>query len=211
MKLPRQDMERHVEESTHKHLVLMSVALRECQEQLKTISVKNEAQMQSIHKHICTCSRYFPTLRVPKYSHRKGVGDWWNSPPLYTHPGGYKFRIAVNIYGYKGAYGTHVTVSMDALKGKFDSILPWPAKATLTLQLLNQDGDQGHLTVTKTFEWPKPAVGFFAKPSSAPFVGFFGKKFISHGELEEKSDNKAKYLVDDSLFFRIKVEMDDVN
>ena len=199
-KLPRQDLERHMEKSIQKHLVLMSATLSKCQEQLQKYAV-----------HMQICSGYFPTLRVPTYSDRKKAWGWWHSPPLYTHPGGYKFRIAVNVYGYQSGYGTHISVSMDALKGEFDSMLQWPAKASITLQLLNQERDQDHLTVTKTFEWPQPFGGYFATSPPAPFVGFFDEKLISHDDLEKNSENQTRYLFNDSLFFRIKVELDDLN
>jgi len=43
-----------------------------------------------------------------------------------------------------------------SMSGEFDATLQWPAKFTITLQLLNQHRDQDHITVTTQFQWKKP-------------------------------------------------------
>ena len=55
----------------------------------------------------------------------------WFSPPMFTHPGGYKFCINVNVDG------SHVSVFFCQLKGEFDEKLKWPANVHFTLTLHN--------------------------------------------------------------------------
>ena len=198
VKLAHDDVEQHMKECVQQHLVLLSATFRKCQEQLEKQSLENTERIQDLQKHMQICYRYCPTICLPYYAHRKKAGGWWHSPSLYTHPQGYKFRIAVNC---KGIAGPHISVSMDALKGEFDGHVLWPANATVTLQLLNQESGHGHLTVTRRFHWPKP--------SKATYIGFFGEKFISHGELSEfNPDLRTRFLVNDCLFFKVRVEMD---
>ena len=198
VKLAFEDVEKHMKECVQQHLVLLSAKFRECQEQLEKQSRENAERIQDLQKHMQICYRFCPTICVPYYAHRRKAGGWWHSPSLYTHPQGYKFRIAVNC---KGVYSTHISVSMDALRGEFDGQVLWPANATVTLQLLNQESGHGHLTVTRRFRWPKPA--------KATYIGFFGERFISHGELSEfNPDLHTRFLINDSLFFRVRVEMD---
>ena len=204
MRVPRQDLERHMEDGAPQHLSLLSAKIKEmkeCQEKIQKETEENTAKIRELQKHAQICSNYSPTIQLPAFAHRRKTGGWWQSPPLYTHPAGYKFCIAVNAQGHKGAAGTHISVSMDALKGQFDCQLLWPAKATVTLQLLNRERDEGHLTVTRKFGWPRP--------SKSTYIGFFGEKFISHSELSQFNPDKwTRYLVNDIIFFRVKVEMD---
>ena len=113
----------------------------------------------------------------------------WYSPPMYTHSHGYKFCIEVYPSGRSMARNTHVSVYLYSMPGEFDAALQWPAKFTITLQLLNQDRDQDHITVTQRFQWNKPE-------RERVYVTIFTYKLIAHTDLDQ-------YLKDDCLHFRI--------
>ena len=120
----------------------------------------------------------------------------WYSPPMYTHPHGYKFCIAVWPYGL-GAYGgTYVSVRLYLMSGEFDATLQWPAKFTITLQLLNQHRDQDHITVTNQFQWNKP-------DRERQLVANFTLALIAHTDLELNAQKQTQYLKDDCLHFCI--------
>ena len=139
-------------------------------------------------------------LTVVNYAELKGQDTRWDSECFYTHPGGYQCCIGVRPNGWREGRGTHVAVELRSAAGRFDGTLPWPAKATFTLQLLNQYRDQDHVTVTKTFEW--------WKPSGYHCIGFFSRTFVRHAELGWNAETQTKYLHDDSLRFRMaKIEL----
>ena len=94
----------------------------------------------------------------------------WSSPPMFTHPHGYKFFIGVLPNGWSMACNTHVSVHLTSMSGEFDVTLQWPAKFTITLQLLNQHRDQDHTTVTKQFQWKMPCVEWKSVPSFTSFT-----------------------------------------
>ena len=121
--------------------------------------------------------------------------EWWHSEDFYTHPKGYHCKIGVCPSGEGEGYRTHVSVTLDLVDGEFDATLPWPAKATITLQLMNQHRDQDHVTVTKTFEWRKQI--------KTSFAGAFAWSFIPHAELGWNIEKQTQYLKNDSLRFRI--------
>ena len=199
-KLSRQDMERHMTESAHHHLSLLSAKIKAMKEYQEQHRKRNTETIRELQKHAQICSsHYSPSLQISMFANRRKAGGLWCSPPLYTHPGGHKFHVVVHLRGSKGSGGGHISVSMDSLKGEFDGQLLWPANTTITLQLLNQETDQSHLNVTKRFSWPRP--------SKTTHVGFFSEKFISHGELSEfNPDTQTRYLLNDTVFFRVKVE-----
>ena len=125
----------------------------------------------------------------------KGLMFYWDSERFYTHPGGYQCCIRVWASGWGEGRDTHVGVGLSSAVGQFDGTLPWPAKATFTLQLLNQHRDQDHVTVTKSFEW--------GKSTGDRYLGLFSWTFIPHTELGWNAGKKTEYLHEDCLRFRI--------
>ena len=238
-KLPRQDMERHVEESTQKHLVLMSAKslrleqrlqeqqetfqqkfqeqrqetaekLQKAIEGLQKMTQENEAktndlqqQLQQKAQQVETLERSMagagckPIIKMDNFKQHKDKKDAWFSPPLYTHPGGYKFCISVEAHRYIG----NVSVSLYAMKGGFDNQLQWPVKCTITLQLLNQQRDQYHITKTGGFQWIKPT-------QETIYVSYFSPTFIAYSALEYNRHKQTQYLKNDCLLFQVtKVEL----
>ena len=120
----------------------------------------------------------------------------WYSPPMYTHPNGYKFFIGVLPNGWSTARNTHVSVHLYSMPGEFDVTLQWPAKFTITLQLLNQHRDQDHITVTVRFQWTKPEI-------EGQHVTYFTNTLIAHTDLELNVQKQTQYLKDDCLHFCI--------
>ena len=133
-------------------------------------------------------------LTMANYAKLKGKDTRWNSEHFYTHPGGYQCYIQVFPNGRGEGSGTHVSVYLCSAPGQFDDTLPWPAKATFTLKLLNQHRDQDHRTVTKSFEWKKPG---YAVALLRDYT------FIPHAELGWNAGKQTHYLKDDTLRFRI--------
>jgi len=137
------------------------------------------------------------TFTMSNFNQLKAKKTTWYSPPLYTHTHGYKFCTRVLPYGaYPDGYGTHVSVWLYSMSGEFDATLQWPAKFTITLQLLNQHRDKDHITVTKQFQWKKPG-------SERESAGPFTTRLIAHTDLELNAQKQTQYLKDDRLRFRI--------
>ena len=154
----------------------------------------NERQIQEkttqIEKRVSDCESYhFPSIVMDNFKlEDRGVVQK-NSQFLYTHSGGYKFRFVVS------EQEVHMSVKLEAHSGLFDDSLQWPAKCTITLQLLNQHRDQDHVTVTKELEWKQPTDG--------PEPIIFSNKFIAHNDLKWNAEKQTQYLKDGRLCFRI--------
>ena len=89
-----------------------------------------------------------------------------------------------------------MSVYLYSKPGEFDAALQWPAKFTITLQLLNQHRDQDYVTVTQQFQWRKPE-------RERANVGWFTSELIAHTDLELNAQKQTQYLKDDCLRFRI--------
>ena len=157
-------------------------------------SLKSKIQEITPHVHVHS-PPYYCTFSFSNYQQVKARSSVIHSPPMYTHPGGYKFRLYPN--GDCPGIGTHVSVYVYSLKGDHDSDLKFPVKFTIILQLLNQHRDQDHYTtdiqcVIKTRD----------KIGGVMYIGS-DFTFIPCADLEWNRGKQTQYLKDDCLRFRI--------
>jgi TNF receptor-associated factor 4 len=89
-----------------------------------------------------------------------------------------------------------MSVGITVLKGKYDGLLKWPFVGNVSLTILNQLQDEDHLNVIISF----------SDLHAGESKGCFG---ISHAALSYDPDEGTQYLKDDTLYFRISVDMDD--
>ena len=183
--------------------------VQEKDEQIKTLQAKNEELQQQIERisqqmlpmvnkirsHTGNC---VPPHDIPysNYQELKAQTFPQNSASMYTHPGGYMFRLKLWPNGTNDGAGTHLSVSVYSLKGDHDAELKFPVKFTTTIQLLNQHRDQDHHTRDIQSEVTREMVG------SRRFIGT-DWMFIPHAALKWNRDKQIQYLKDDCLKFRI--------
>ena len=71
------------------------------------------------------------TFLLPNLEQETEAESEWFSPPMFTHPGGYKFSININ------SSEKHLAAYFCQLKGEFDDNITWPATLQFTLNLHN--------------------------------------------------------------------------
>ncbi len=134
----------------------------------------------------------------------KTSNSYWTSPPLYTHPRGYKFcmRVYPNGMGEGGSSGTRTSVELCSMKGEDDDRLTWPADCTITVQLLNQHRDLDHVTVSRRFQWHKPSTAYPWK------IEWLTRQLVTHKDMVWNASKQTHYLKNDNLVFKItKIEV----
>ena len=199
MKALKDDMNRELKKRDDELKLKLEEKDQQVRESAAEVTALKKQLQETDQKFNTLSTTCLPTyhLTMANYAELKGKSTHWDSERFYTHPGGYKCFIRV---WPNGLCGTHVAVQLCSVPGQFDGTLPWPAKATFTLQLLNQHRDQDHVTVTKRIEW--------GKPSGAPYAGTFSDTFIPHAELGWNAGKQTKYLHEDCLRFRMaKIEL----
>ena len=150
-----------------------------------------EKQQQAI-RQICSgevCILPYD-ITFSNYQQVKAKNGDIDSSPMYTHPGGYKFRLELSSNSLVGGAGTHVSVGVYLLKGDYDAELKFPVRFTIILQLLNQHRDQDHHTRDIQYEVTSDSI------LNMCFV-------IPHAALEWNRGKQTQYLKDDCLKFRI--------
>ena len=88
---------------------------------------------------------------MPDFKEYKRDKDMWHSPHFYTHPNGYKMCLRVYVSGHGPGEGTHLSLFVCLMRVEFDDQLKWPFRGNITVKLLNQDEDKGHVIKTAHF------------------------------------------------------------
>ena len=178
----RKDIVEHQEneDKVHLHLMLKSFSL--LKEQHQTLS-EGEAVI----------------FQLPGYVSRKEKNEIFKSRSFYTHPGGYEMLCRIYPNGYGDGKGTHLSVSIEVLEGRYDKQLHWPFQGTIAFELLNQLGDDNHHSVVIVYVADNDMRVGSIRGSS---------KFIPHSSLGHNPATNTQYLLDDTLYFRVSVIVD---
>ena len=148
------------------------------------------------------------TIRLPNYLKHKSDKDQFYSPPFYTSYNGYKMCVRVDANGNGAGEGTHVSVYAYLMKGDNDDSLSWPFTGRVTLELLNQLEDRNHHKVTIPFPADSKSSQRVVEHERAS-LGYGRPKFISHADLDYNACENTQYLKDDTLVFRVSVQVPD--
>ena len=151
---------------------------------------------------------YQCTFRLTNYQKHKKDGDVFYGPPFYTSLTGYKMCIDVDANGHGVGEGTHVSVFACLMKGDNDDSLAWPFTGSVTIELLNQLEDNKHYT-HNTGPFPADDDELSARVVKGERGSGWGTDIILHTELDYNSDNNCQYLKDDTLIFRVSVQVPD--
>jgi len=139
------------------------------------------------------------TISLHNFEKYRSSRTPWYSRPFWTHFQGYKMRLRVDADGNGCGTGTHISVTTCLMQGEFDNNLKWPFRGNITVQLLDQEGVEGHRTevISYTDTTPDTAAGRASAGCGSLSVGWGKILFIPHSELT------PKYLRDNCLQFRV--------
>ena len=140
------------------------------------------------------------TFKMTEYGKKKEGNVIFYSEPFYASPGGYKMCIIVYPNGNDEGESSHVSVFLHLLEGPNDGSLHWPLLGTVELKLLNQLADSGHHIRTLTLE---------IEDDTRPGKTWGYPKFLPHSKLSHDSASNTQYLMDDTLYFRVTVTVED--
>ena len=170
----------------------------------KQLELRDEKIRSLEERHVVDINSLRIKLCIPPYEHTisnyrelKATYTCYYSENLYTHPGGYNIRLRFNLNGCSDGRSTHVSIVVDILRGEYDDKLKFPARFTVTLELVNQHRDQDHIVREIHCEYKERV-----KLTYAPRECGSCTKFISHTDLEWNESKQTQYLKNDCLKFR---------
>jgi len=86
-------------------------------------------------------------IKMPNFSQHKHKSDQWHSQPFYTHPQGYKMYLRVKVSGDSDGEGTNDAVFLYLMHGDFDDHLKWQFRGNITIELLDQEGQEKKMQI----------------------------------------------------------------
>ena len=138
------------------------------------------------------------TFKLTDFQNKKENSERFTSPSFYTGPRGYHMEIRIYPNGNDIGEGTHLSVFVHFIDGNYNDVLKWPFVGVIKFELLNQIEDSNHCERELDI---KADNKIEARSDSAAF-GY--PEFISHSDLTSKP-----YLRDNTLYFRVSVEIAD--
>ena len=168
---------------------------------------KHQENDNNMHLHlslqtVCVLKEQHKTLsegealvfKLSGYAFKKENNEEFNCLPFYTSPGGYKMCIIVDVNDL-----LYVSVYTKLLEGRYDNQLHWPFQGTITCELLNQLADNKHHSIVAVYDDDDDMqVG----------ISMVFHKFFSHSSLSHDPATNTQYLLDDTLYFRVSVTVD---
>ena len=85
------------------------------------------------------------------------------------------------------------------MQGPFDDYLKWPFRGEITIQIVNQVGDHGH--VEKIICIPDTHAGRVSGKERASRV--WGHHFLAHDKFQYNAKRQTQYLKDNTLHIRV--------
>ena len=145
------------------------------------------------------------TFKVSDFQEKKSTDVSAYSKSFLSHTQGYRFIVNVEPNSEGDPY---IAVYTYLLKGPNDDSLTWPFTGTVTIELLNQLEDKNHHKMSANFPADDGEVSGRVVDEKVN-KGWGHPHFISHDDLEYKSYKNCQYLKDDTLFFRVSVQVPD--
>ena len=183
VKMMRKDMPAHEEDyKLHLRMALDEVATMK--QQREEIVLRNGASL---------------TFELTEFAKKKDDDYDFKSSTFYSSPKGYHMRIHVHANGIKTGKNKYISAFLRILKGKYDDIIQWPLVGKVTWEILNQLEDKNHFNLIMNMGETNMVVG----------VSWGYSTFFPHSQLAHDPVMNTQYLKDDTLYFRVSVDIPD--
>ncbi len=169
------------------------------------LRITAEAVLSLQQKMTSDSSNQF-TFMVPEFKKLRLKNAVHTSPPFYMK--GYKMNIEVRANGDQEGKA-HVSVFSFFLKGKYDNCLQWPFPGTVSIELLNQLEDVSHFKQGMVFPADNISSHRVTNNRGKGKGGWGWVRFVSHSALNYNLEKNCQYLKNDSLVFRISIDIPD--
>ena len=191
-KMKREDLPQHNKDKIEEHL---GSAVDNIEKLKHTIK-----QLQQQQDHTVT------NIKMVEFEALKESDTTWYSPDFYTHLGGYKLFLEVDANGCNDSKCTHVSYFINLMPGEYDDTLEWPFQGEVTVELLNQLEDKNHYKYVTAFNNETPHE-YKNRKEEVDTNGWGTDQFIPHTDLGLNSSTNTQYLMNDTLYFRVSVNV----
>ena len=159
-----------------------------------------ESFVRAIESQVCVVPIEFT---LSDFEWQKKWNGRWYSPAFYTHPQGYRMCLLVYPNGRADGLGTHVSLFTYILQGPFDADLKWPFRGDVTIQIVNQAGEDNHQEMTNEYTDQISDSIAGRVTNKVRSLGWGSFQFLPHSSLSYNATTNTQYLRGDSLQIRI--------
>ena len=192
-KMKREDLPQHNKDKMEEHL---GSAVNNIEKLKHTIKQLKQQQDHTVTK-----------IKMVEFEALKESDTAWYSPDFYTHLGGYKLHLAVYANGCGDGEGTYVSCYVNLMPGEYDDTLEWPFQGEVTVKILNQLKDKNHCKTAIPFNDKIPDKHKNRKEKEDNTLALGYPCFIPHTDLGLNSSTNTQYLMNDTLYFRVSVNV----
>ena len=141
----RKDLDNHIAQNQQQHLDCAMASILRLRQELAT----TRGELQEVQSTLSTCMDEAQTLpmvfKMSNFAQIKEAGDTWYSAPFYSRRSECRLRLCVRPLPTPSNPG-EVDVTLEVLTRQFHATYD----ISLTVQILNQAKDGGHITYTQT-------------------------------------------------------------
>ena len=206
-KMKREEQKEHSEQSMEEHLQMALEEILVLKEEIFELNYNIERTEQALLQGGRYNLSHQPMYHYIQFrGFRKVKNEVWYSPGFYTTSEGYKMCLNIVANSGHGKHkGSHVFCGICLMSGEYDNILEWPFQGEVTIELLNQLEDGNHHKLVVPFNESTPQE--FKNKVVGKRYGEGYLQYISHSQLVYKSSLNCQYLKDNTLYFRVSVNV----
>ena len=204
--MKRKDLDKHMKENKDSHLNMCMSSVNKMAVILTQMCLTGQSVAPPLTPWLSTTPSQYPLpptiIKIDNVDELKKSKVNWFSNPLYSHAGGYKFRMNVYINGNGAGDGSHLSVFFCLMRGENDDNLTWPFRGTIMVSLLNQLWPERHHRKAIVFDDENPNISGCVQEVERE-SGLGHQTFIPHSELTHREEQKCCFLQNNHLYFRI--------
>ena len=223
IKFARKDQEKHDQEKMQDHLAVTKTELATTKDRVNVLEALlfhyvKKKQLDgscdanpvnsgwSIQLHLASLTASTSpaspvVVKMKEYNKMKKRKKRWYSDNIYTHSRGYRLCMYVYPAGKNEGEDTHLSVYLCLMEGLYDEQLTWPFKDEVEISLLNQIGDNQHISETVSFvDCDDDIVGRVTGDKVSK--GYGHSMFVSN-EILLTCTSTCQYLKDDCLYLKV--------
>ena len=212
-KMKRENLPQHNKENIEAHLcsavhtiVKLKQQHQSMEEQLREGNHNIEKLKHTIKQLEQQKDHTVTKIKIVEFEALRYSNRTWYSPGFHTHLGGYKLRVVIIPNGSTRSKCPHVSCYINLMPGEYDDILDWPFQGVVIVELLNQVEDENHYKRVIFFNdnTPDKTKNKMKKENTN---GWGQPQFIPHTDLGLNSSTNTQYLMNDTLYFRVSVNV----
>ena len=213
--MPRKDIEKHLNTECEYAVIACKYVNIGCCKEFQRREMAAHELDDKIHLHMAIdtvneLKKMNPQgdsiFKLTGFDGKKSENHIFFSPSFYTSPQGYHMKMRVDTNGNGASKGRHISVYAMVLDGKYDDDITWPFQGKVNVDLLNQLENKNHFTRNILSDRNEDIYNIHLRPGGC---GVGTQTFIPHSQLGHNPDKNTQYLKDDTLYFRVSVDIPD--